>query len=297
VSLAKDNIAARKDQWIEESAQALVQLLTEHFASSRDGLAYKKATLICMTHLCRPGWPGFYLSKVEKVEATKEIEGLSRSLYYAHDKNALVLFSKGAARAIVNRVPTTRYINLDKKFKGQGNPHFKKLSAIVKAELLASQDNASAVLRAATRIFQEEKRHKRNSFYVENASNDLLSAVLSLPKTQRAELPKQDLRAHILRCDSTKQLSEQGTPLVELLRQAAPFLPRLMCEALGEELYARCKPVGYADRFGKVLLVEVDSSSSAHEMSFRKNEILARLKKVKGLETISDIRFKAQVPG
>ena len=46
-----------------------------------------------------------------------------------------------------------------------------------------------------------------------------------------------------------------------------------------------------ADRFGKRVLVEVKSSSEMQEVALRKQELLLRLRKVRGFENVVDVRF------
>ncbi|MEI6805746.1 MAG: DUF721 domain-containing protein, partial [Myxococcaceae bacterium] len=77
----------------------------------------------------------------------------------------------------------------------------------------------------------------------------------------------------------------------DLLKQASCFSPDVLKSALGEDFSKFLKPVGFTDKAKKVVLIEVQSSSIAHEMSFRKPEILRRLKKLKEFEQVTDIRF------
>jgi hypothetical protein len=44
-------------------------------------------------------------------------------------------------------------------------------------------------------------------------------------------------------------------------------------------------------RFGKRVLVEVKSSSEMQEIALRKQELLRRLRKVRGFENVVDVRF------
>ena len=46
-----------------------------------------------------------------------------------------------------------------------------------------------------------------------------------------------------------------------------------------------------ADRFGKRVLVEVKSSSEMQEVALRKQELLRRLRMVRGFENVDDGRF------
>ena len=56
-------------------------------------------------------------------------------------------------------------------------------------------------------------------------------------------------------------------------------------------LWALGRVVGFADRFGKRVLVEVQSSSEMQEVALRKQELLRRLCKVRGFENVVDVRF------
>ena len=57
------------------------------------------------------------------------------------------------------------------------------------------------------------------------------------------------------------------------------------------ELWALGRVVGFTDGFGKRVLVEVKSSSEMQEVALRKQELLRRLRKVRGFENVVDVRF------
>lgn len=259
---------------LDETSESLVQVLQEFFLTARHGdNSWKHVAHICLIHLCRPGWPGAGLSPVRRLELGQELTKLSRALFYSKDKASLIMFAKAAVQAVAKKLPS----------KPETKP-LARMTAIIHSELLSGRGSVEVATRAAARVFSDEQRQKRQTVDVNLAKNDPLRDVLAIPKSSTARLPKTDLRALMLRCD-----------LTSLLHEATPFASKTMRETLGDELFAKCKPLGFGDRFSKTVLLEVNSSSIAHEMLFRKNEILNRLRRIPSLSKISDIRFKCRV--
>lgn len=151
--------------------------------------------------------------------------------------------------------------------------------AAVYAEYARASSDDDLVRRAVTRALRERRRGRIGRRALDVEENDPLRRLLDLPDRGPALVPLGDVRGAMVK-------SFRG-----LLKQAAPFAEALLRPALGEELWVRCRPVGFADARRARILVEVPSSPVAHELMMMKGDIVRRLKSVPGLESVKDLRF------
>ncbi|MEM7495559.1 MAG: DciA family protein [Myxococcota bacterium] len=87
---------------------------------------------------------------------------------------------------------------------------------------------------------------------------------------------------------------DSGTALPQLLEKAAGFHPQALQQALGDELLRLCRPVGFVDRAGQVVLMAVATSCAAHEVALRKPAILQRLRGLPAFARVRDLRVCVQ---
>ena len=85
-----------------------------------------------------------------------------------------------------------------------------------------------------------------------------------------------------------------GGQLPQLLEKASCFTPQALQQALGDELLQLCRPVGFVDRMGQVVLVAVATSCAAHEVALRKPVILQRLQSLPAFAQVCDLRVCVQ---
>ncbi len=211
----------------------------------------------------------------------------ARALHYSKDKGAMSQFAKRAAKAAVSKVPASHWTHTMPAMNPRSGFNMGYIKQALEKELSFKNDQEHALAVTTGRILRTQRNLQRSLKSIDLPTNDPLRKLLSLPSTPHLALPKHDIRVHLLGC---KELT--------LLKEAAPFSIKTMARALGEKLYERVKPVGFSDKYKRVVLAEVASSSAAHELSFHKQEILHRLKAIPGLEQIADIRFfvKSQAP-
>lgn len=256
---------------MDDATRVLLKILRSHFEQSAELLqAWEGVPRLALMELARPGWPGEDLSKDQKAWLEFEFGKLAKSLFYANDIKSLQRFAQQAVALVLKTAP--------KKSKAQISKQ--RLYNLIKVEQLDGYEDSAVASRAAARYMNDQKRTQKNMSYIAAEPDNRLLDLLSLPKSTGAEIPKQDIRGLILK-----------NPLAELLKKATCFAPEVVRPVLGEDLAKHLKPVGFTDKAQKVMLIEVPSSSIAHEMSFRKPEIIKRLKQLKEFEQITDIRF------
>ena len=186
--------------------------------------------------------------------------------------NNLLKFAQHAVALIIGRNSPRSPASFEKR----------RLMDFITAEQMAGHTGEVSAMRAAARLYQTKRNEQRGKFFVKPDQNNRLLELLSLPKSIGAELPKQDIRGLILK-----------SSLAGLLKQASGFSPDILKSVLGEEWLKHVKPIGFTDDTQKTILFAVKSPSVAHELSFRKHEILSRLRKIREFKEVTDIRFKA----
>ncbi len=228
-----------------------------------------------MVALGRGDRPGVLLSSELRERLAATLAGLAAALPPVVTDREVDAFARAAVEACIALVPRARRDVQDPQ---------KRLRRAIVAERVRAHDDDETVRRAVGRIKREDARDRRATSRFDVAANDPLRPLLDLPPQGRVALPKSDLRAHIVRAAG-------GSTLGGLLRKAALFSDELLRPALGAELFAMGRVVGFADRTGKRVLIEVKSSAYAQELSLRKQEIVYRLRKVAGFEDVEDVRF------
>lgn len=155
--------------------------------------------------------------------------------------------------------------------------------AAIYAEMLGARSDEELIQRAVTRAIGERRRGSPGRL-VPLDNDDPVRDLLDLPTRGRVRLPRGDVRGAIAHA------ANADAGLGALLRQVAVFARPVMEEALGEELFTLCRPVGFADAHRSKVLVATASSVAAQETQMRSRELLYRLQKLPALAHISGIR-------
>lgn len=256
---------------MDDATRTVYKILKRHFEQSETLLeAWKEAARLAVTELSRAGWPGEELTRDQRAWVRFELERVAQDLSYASDAESLLKFSQLAMASMARLAPKKPTKQREKQ----------RLIDYVKSESLKSGPSEVGAVRAATRYWKHQKQKEQETTYIPPQPENRLLDLLSLPKQAGARLPKQDLRGLILK-----------SSLSELLLKASCFVPELWRPVLGSELSQKMKLVGFFDRGNRVILAEVSSSSVAHDLAFRKPEILARLRKIREFEHVNDLRF------
>lgn len=158
--------------------------------------------------------------------------------------------------------------------------------AAVAAELAARGDSFGAddLVQRAVRRALHARRKARIGALVPLADRDPLRALLEVPPTGAVRLPGRDVRAQMARV-----LSHES-PMSDAIRRSAAFHSTRLEQALGPLLWALGRPVGYADRHQKRLLVASATSTAAQETQLSSGDILYRLKQLPEFAELSGIR-------
>jgi hypothetical protein len=156
----------------------------------------------------------------------------------------------------------------------------------VEAEYSRGKNDADVIHRAVTRAMKERKRG-RGVRRVPLEARDPLREVLKIDPEQRV-LHRSDVRIHLA--------DQANTPLGEALKDSARFAEDHLRPILGEELWGLCRPIGFADKRRRRVLIEVASSALAQEIAMRRGELLARLKSAPGFERVQDLKFEVRAP-
>ncbi|MBN4077384.1 DUF721 domain-containing protein [Sulfobacillus acidophilus] len=274
-------------RWAEETILMLKVVLKKELANKNIDEAAQFAVKVAYSSICRPGWPGYLLSIELKKEFKKELSSYATVLSYEKNFALIDGFAVKAVSTAMSKIPKNHlmgYLN-----QGRGTQiQTKTIEGFLLNELKEIDDAKIAAKRAFYKFKKSQGMLKKHYINTNSLRNDPLSSILSIPKSANVEIPKYDIRVHLL--------ASMNSSFGNLLRKAAPFAETNMRRILGNELYNKGKPVGFADKNERTLLIEVKSPGHAQLMSFRKTEILQKLKKSKNFQSILDIRFTVSKP-
>jgi hypothetical protein len=248
--------------------------------TSQEGLAR-----VVYVQLCRPGRPGGKLSDVQREALRLELTTLAKQAWDLTDPGQLSRFTAAAAATSLTRAPRGRHKRpVDEAMHSRAQ--LARMALL--SEYSAAKDGNDLVRKAVTRAIRERRKGAQRGVRLDVEDGDPLRELLDLPRHGEVRLPRTDLRAHL-----TRALQKDGSrsSLPGILRRAARFSEKTLRPALGEELWALCRPVGFSDDRGRRLSIEVVGASFAHEAHMRRNELLHRLQAVPGFEEVKELRF------
>jgi hypothetical protein len=264
----------------EETARILITALKK--SRDRGNFNSDVAIDVVFLQLNRPGAPGARLSRDARIRLRRALEQLAKPL--VDDPvapRALLAFAQGAADAAWSLAKEPRHPGqrIDESLDDM-----KKLAkAAIFAEATRARDQEDLVRRAVARAVREKKRERPGVAPVDVADGDPLRAVLHVPSRGRVVLPRNDVRNRIVG-------AAKNTAFGDALRKAARFGEEVVRPAIGEELWALGRPVGFSDKSEVRVLVEVVSSAHAQEIQMRSQELVFALRKIPGFERIAGIK-------
>lgn len=275
-----------QNQWTNEMIESIVMMLSHFFSHDEKEKSIEQVSHVVIDAVCRSGWPGSLLSPPIRASYQAHVTLYAKNLCYDRQESAIREFAHKSVSLLMQLIPPKRIESLE---MGKEDP--KKLSGRIKTlieeEKLYSLSPEQLVARVAKRLLQEKQFEKKNYVKVNLPDRDPLRQLLNLPSENAVPIPKQDIKAHLLRLGSSKD-----SALIDMLRAAAPFAGPTIQNALGDALFKICKPIGYWDKARVVVLAKVPNSSVLYDLNFQKAYIVAKLKTVPGLERVRDIRFK-----
>src|SRR3989338_371634 len=175
---------------MDDVTQVLLKVLRTHFEDSGElEAAWREAPRITVMHLSRPGWPAEFLDKDHKALIQMELQKLAKRLLCMSDMKSLLEFAQCAVGLVLRHVP----------WQGDSELERERLKSYIRVEQFEGHDDQTAVTRAAARLWNYKKKQYAGKSYIPANPNNPLLEILSLPKSVGAQLPKQDIRALILK--------------------------------------------------------------------------------------------------
>lgn len=258
-----------------EEATRLVARAVRH-AIDRGRFSSDEAVHVALVQLLRPGGPARRLSEESRAGIRRAVTQLAKALDPTQPRSILA-FARGAAEAAWSQVKDLRHPGAGIAEAAEGSAA-ELARAAVWAEAAFARGDEDHLRRAVTRALRERKKG-RGLTRLRLDDHDPLRSVLDVPVKGRVVLPKTDVRARIA-------AAAHGTALGDVLRQAARFSEDHLRPALGEELWAIARPVGFADKAESRVLVEVRSAMAAHEVQLRSQELTHRLRALPGFDKV-----------
>jgi hypothetical protein len=275
---------ARRQKLVDDAAAHLIRVL-RHLVER--GLSRTQLASTALVQISRPEQPGAQLSGVARERMREALSKLAASLDEPLRYAQLERFARETALLTVSLLKQPRHPGVT--LRDRIDEPRDLAEAALWAERRFARSQEDLLHRAVTRAIRERKRGRRGKHRLPISEGDPLRGLLDLPQEGKVILARHDLRTLLLRAAPTREQGEVG--LVPLLRRAARFGDDVLRPALGEDLWALCRPVGFADKNEAKLLVEVRASVFAQEVSLRKAELLHRIQRVRGFESVNDVRF------
>lgn len=260
-------------------AQSVFRALTADLESGRP-FTWEAAAARTIGLLLRSGQAR---SKHERANLVDAVEKLAAVMPAPTEAGVLEAFSDASVAALPwNRGADRHPGAVLATHRDRPRSNRKLAEAALYAEYNRATSDEDLVHRAVTRALRERRRERAGQRHVSATERHPVRDLLDLPAQGPARVPRGDVRLPL-----AKQFGR-------LLEQAAPFSEAVVRPALGEELWARCRPLGWADSRQTRLLVEVPSAARAHELTMQRSEILRRLRAVPGFERLKDLRFQVR---
>lgn len=271
-------------RWHEEMLRHLLLFLKTFAATQKISLSnidqLIQAIYIDQT---RAPWPGSFLSP-EKKELWKQfVERNSKILIYTNGEAAYSEFASKISSRLLRELSAAQ---ITSTLLSQEAVRHTQIEHMIRQEFYSRGSPADTVSRSVQRYFRAEAKTRRDRTEIKMSEDDPMRDLLSLPRIGRSLLPREDLRVHLARYLSSPSIGKH-------LQRASSFAALSGANQMfSDELSKLCKPVGFADRHYRILLVEASSASAAQDMAFNKASLIARIRKIPGFEKIQDIKFR-----
>ena len=261
---------------------------------------------IAYVQLLRAGLAGARLNEHGRKLLRKQLNAFVQEVHDATRLVELRPFLLRASRAASELAPPP-----GKHARDRVTPQA-SLERLIQREIGRSKDSDDVVRRAVLSAIRRRRAAMRGQRQVLVEPEDPMRDLLDLRPEGEVVLPYSDVRAQLMRGETERlrglnaayragRIDEKTyakrkealktSGFVGLLRQAAIFSDQRLREAMGDELWGLCRPVGFSDSRQRTLLVEVSSAALAQEISMRKTELLSRLRQLPGFERLRDVRF------
>ncbi len=239
------------------------------------------AVTIAINQIFRPRGPRIPEDKKDGLE--RAIHKLATTLT-PPSSPALYAFAKSAAALAWAIHPRPRSPLAPQEDAWFGSEEL--VRAALHAELAAKGDafGPEDLVRRAVRRSLMTRRKARPGLMLPVKSGDPLRDLLDVPLQGFVRLPGRDIRSKMAVAFTRENAMGAA------VRKASIFHSERMEKALGAELWALGRPVGFADKKQSRLLIASPSSTAAQETQLRSRELLHRLQLVAGLEKIIGVK-------
>lgn len=265
---------------IEESAVSIIRAVRR--ALDAGHFSPDDAVDLALVPLMR-GAPGSKLTADKRASLRAALGKLAKALDPSQPRSVLA-FARAASQAAWSLVNVGRHPGSAIAERAADIPVRELARAALYAEGTSAGDPELHVQRAVTRALRERRR-SRGQKRIPLEDGDPLRVVLDVPSRGDVRLPRNDVRMRLA------DAAHDNVAFGDALRQAAKFSQELLRPVLGEELWSLGKPTGFSDKKETRVIVEVPSAMHAHEMQLRSQELIHRLKRVKGFERVAAVKL------
>lgn len=162
----------------------------------------------------------------------------------------------------------------------------------VKNSLKRGHSEGAAINRAAYELVKIRQENFVKSRQDQRIKSHPLSEMLSGLGAD-GRIAREDVRNHFLRLKKSHRKGQDGV-LYQLLMKAKSFSAPVLHRLMGDELFFICRPTGFLDQRGYIVVVEVPTSAHLHAMTYRKLDLLRALKKDDNFGFAKAIHLKLQ---
>lgn len=274
----KKNLSSPLHRWHEEIMRHLISILETSITRDKPKDIAQIVEII-FNNQTRSPWPGSFLSKEKKEVWRQYVAKNANILNYSDGPAALSEFASKITNRLLRELSATQISSTLLSHEAERNT---QIEHMIRQEFYLRNSSEDTVSRSVQRYFRENARTKRNQTEIKSSENDPLRDLLGLPRIGRSVLPHEDIRVHMIKFLTAS--SKLSTIL--------SFETSSLEGKLGKEFAGKCKPVGFADKQRKFLIVDVASPLAAQELAFSKSLFISRIKKISGFESVTDIKFR-----
>jgi|GEM_PF-1102451 len=290
---------SERERRMRSLTHTLARVLRHQLNRDRGAFTVDEAVRIARVQLTRAGRPACRLNADARRAFEAELQGAAAECKDPTRPQELVRFARQCVAAAFAHQPKRQPLNTR---VNSGESMESLVKAAIRTEYLGSNNDDQVVHRAVTRLIHERRRGQRGFARVPLDDGDVMRELLDLPSRGRVALPSADIRVHMARAVSPatgrgprkRDNSVSHQVLGETLRHAALFSDAHLDQALGGEILLLGRPVGFADARRQTVFFEVRSAAAAHQLKLMEQDVVRRLRQVKGFEKVKALRTEVK---
>lgn len=242
-----------------------------------------KMAAYLLAQLSRPGIVknARNLSKNEKLR--QFLEHNCKLFYYTQDLKTISVFSKKLLLLLLEEE-----VEIFSEYK-QLNSIKQSARFQIDQDLKRGLSEQESVKKTAFFLSEKHKKDLETNSYSRLVGNEKLRKITCLPKNITNSIPKSDLRIHLLSALNAQE--GKSSPFKKAFSEAIEKQDNTYLPSAEKDIQQYLTILGFSDQTQKIALIKVESSKIAHMLHFKKEQIINMLKKTKGFEKISGVRF------